>query len=155
MSNTNHLGLPDSLPISRPSYASQYLALRRTSGFQQMKLRKIIQAGLTKSLDTSQSSHASQYIALRRKSGFQQNKLRKIIQARLTKSLATSKSSYATVTLSGSEQSLLSSKIMKSSTYHNLFVNSGIMAGQIPSRCVSKMSIACCGTVHVPCCSCA
>ncbi|KAA6424361.1 MAG: hypothetical protein FRX49_05573 [Trebouxia sp. A1-2] len=59
MSDTNHLGLPDSLAISRSGYASQYLALRRTSGFQQMKLRKIIQAGLTKSLATSKSSHAS------------------------------------------------------------------------------------------------
>jgi len=86
MSNTNHPGLPDSLAISRPSYASQYLALRKSSGFQQMKLRKIIQAGLTKSLAISKSSHASQYTALRRKSGFQQTKLFKIIQAGLKRS---------------------------------------------------------------------
>ena len=96
-----------------------------------MKLRKVIQAGLTKNLATSKSSHVSQYTALRRNSGFQQIKLPKIIQARLTKSLATSKASYATVTSSASEQSLLSSKIRKSSTYHTLFVDSGIMRWQI------------------------
>ena len=125
LSDINHLVLPDSLAISRSSYASEYPALRRMSGFQQMKLRKIIQARPIKSLATSKSSHASQYIALRRKSGFQQTKLCKIIQARPIKSLASSKSSEEIVTLSGSERSLLFSKIMTSS-YHSLFVNSGI-----------------------------
>ncbi len=41
--------------------------------------------------------------------------------------LAASKASYATVMISASERSLLSSKIMKSSTYHSLLVKFGIM----------------------------
>ena len=126
MSDINHLVLPDSLAISRSSYASEYLALRRTSGFQQMKLRKIIQARPIKSLATSISSHASSI--LRSEESLASSRLsyaRSSKHARL-KAWPPANQAKKLSPFQAWSRVLRFSKIMTSS-YHSLFVNSGIM----------------------------
>lgn len=144
MSNTNHLGLPDSPAISRPSCARQYLALRETPDFQQMKLRKVIQAGLTKSLTISKSSHASQYTALRRKSDFQQTKLLKIIQAGLNRSWPPAKQAMQLSPLQPQSRVCFPARSGSPATTTPCLWIPASCAGKSSSRCVSKMFIACC-----------